>query len=99
MTATYTSGNWVVKAGEDDAFVEEWTAFVTWASNISGSGTFRLVRDVDHPSNYMSFAPWENFEAQLAWKELPEFGERIGRVRSHCEDFKPSTYELVTTVA
>ena len=34
-----------------------------------------------------------------AWKELPEFGERIGLVRSHCEDFKPSTYELVTTVA
>jgi hypothetical protein len=47
----------------------------------------------------MSFAPWESFEAQHAWKALPEFGERIGRVRRHCEDFLPSTYELVTTVA
>src|SRR5437763_14468055 len=35
----------------------------------------------------MSFAPWESFEAQRAWKEDPEFRERIGRVRAHCEEF------------
>ena len=46
----------------------------------------------------MSLAPWESFEHQSAWKDLPEFRERIGQVRSHCEDFQPSTYELVTTV-
>jgi hypothetical protein len=27
-----------------------------------GSGTFRLVRDLDDPSRYLSFAPWESFE-------------------------------------
>ncbi len=99
MTETYSSGRWIVKAGEDDAFVQEWTAFVTWASNLPGSGTFRLVRDKDQPSNYLSFAPWESLEAQQAWTEEPEFRERLGRVRSHCEDFQPSTYELVTQVA
>jgi len=46
----------------------------------------------------MSFAPWESFEAQQAWKALSEFRERIGRVRAHCEDFQPSTQELVTEV-
>ena len=98
MTETYTSGIWVVKPGEDDALVEEWRSFVTWAGSMPGSGTFRLVRDTDRPSIYMSFAPWESFDAQQAWKELPEFRERIGRVRSHCEDFQPSTHELVTVV-
>jgi hypothetical protein len=34
-----------------------------------------------------------------AWKEHPEFPELIMRVRSHCEDFQPSMYELVTQVA
>jgi hypothetical protein len=68
MTETYTSGDWIVKTGEEEAFVQE------------------------------SFAPWETFEAQQAWKELPEFPERIIRVRNHCEDFKPSTLELVTEV-
>jgi heme-degrading monooxygenase HmoA len=99
MTETYTSGRWVVRPGEDDAFVDEWRSFVTWASEMPGSGTFRLVRDLDNPSTYMSFAPWESFEAQQAWKELPEFRERIGQVRSHCETFEPSTHELVTQVA
>src|SRR5205809_1059 len=99
MTETYTSGLWLVKTGEENAFVAEWTSFVTWASNMPGSGTFRLVRDLDDPRRYQSFAPWESFEAQHAWKELPEFRERIMRVRSHCEDFQPSTLELVAQVA
>lgn len=99
MAETYTNGAWIVKPGEGEAFVSEWTDFVTWASGFSGSGTFRLVRDVDQPNRYVSFAPWESFEAQKAWKQQPEFAERIMRVRSHCEDFQPSVHELVTQVA
>ena|SRR5436190_7172998 len=98
MAETYTSGTWIVKPGEEEAFAREWSDFVTWATGFAGSGTFRLVRDLDQPNTYMSFAPWESFEAQQAWKEQPEFRERIMRVRSHCEDFRPSTHELVTQV-
>jgi len=98
MPETYTSGLWTVKAGSEDEFVQEWTDFVRWASGFDGSGTFRLVRAVDEPSRYQSFAPWESFEVQDAWKKEPEFRERIGRVRSHCEDFTPIVYELVTQV-
>ena len=99
MSETYTNGTWHVKAGEEDAFVQAWTGFVEWGSGFAGSGTFRLVRDADDPSRYMSFADWETFDAQRAWKESPEFRERIMRVRSHCEDFQPAVFELVTTVS
>ena len=68
-----------MKPGEDDEFVEAWKAFVTWASEMPGSGTFRLARDLDHPNTYLSFAPWESVEAQAAWLAKPEFGEYIGR--------------------
>src|SRR5919204_1370494 len=98
MTETYTSGMWTVKAGEEDAFVSAWEEFVRWASEMPGSGTFRLVRDLDHPRRFMSFAPWESFELQRDWKQSPEFPERLGRVRQHVESFEPSTYELVTRV-
>ena len=98
MPETYTSGTWTVKSGEEDDFVKEWSDFVDWASGFEGSGTFRLVRDLDDPRHYQSFAPWTSFEAQDAWKKEPEFPERIGRVRSHCEDFTPFVYELVTQV-
>jgi heme-degrading monooxygenase HmoA len=99
MAETYTSGLWTVKPGEEDAFVQDWTAFVGWASEMAGSGTFRLVRDLDQPNRYMSFAPWDSFEEQQAWKQLPEFPERIGRVRAHCDDFQASTLELVARVS
>jgi heme-degrading monooxygenase HmoA len=99
MAEAYTRGLWTVKPAEEDAFVDEWTAFVTWASSMPGSGTFRLVRNADHPNSYMSFAPWESFDAQRAWKALPEFPERIGRVRRHCDDFESSTWTLVTEIS
>jgi hypothetical protein len=46
----------------------------------------------------VSFGPCESFDAQQAWKDLPEFKERIMRVRRHVEDFTPSVFELVTAV-
>jgi len=98
MAETYTSGLWQVKDGEEDAFVAAWTEFVEWGRSKPGSSTFRLVRDHDDPSRYMSFAPWESFEAQQAWKDDPEFRERIGQVRAHVNDFQPLVYELVTKV-
>jgi heme-degrading monooxygenase HmoA len=98
MTETYTSGTWTVKPGEEDAFVAAWTEFVTWASEIPGSGTFRLARDVEQPSHFLSFGSWESNEAQHAWTEHREFPERLGRVRAHCDDFHASSYEVVTTV-
>ena len=99
MAETYTSGYWQVKPGEEDAFVEAWTEFVEWGSGFSGSGTFRLVRDLEVPGRYLSFAPWESFDAQRAWKEDPEFRERIGRVRAHCDEFEPWTFELSAQVS
>jgi heme-degrading monooxygenase HmoA len=98
MAETYTNGVWEVKEGEEEQFVAAWRDFVSWATGWAGHGTFRLVRDVDAPSHYMSFCPWESFEAQAAWKADPEFRERIGRVRAHTTEFTPSVFELVTTV-
>ena len=98
MTETYTHGTWTAKTGEEEAFVESWTDFVTWARTMLGSGSFRLVRDVDQPRTYVSFADWESFDAQQAWKGTTEFGELMGRVRAHCDGFQPSVLELVTRI-
>jgi heme-degrading monooxygenase HmoA len=98
MPETYTSGVWVTKEGEEDEFVAAWRDFADWASQTAGSGTMRLVRDVEQPSRFMSFAPWESFEAQQAWKQSDEFRERMARVQQHVAQFTPAVYELVTAV-
>ena len=98
MTETYTNGIWRVKDGREDEFVAAWTEFVSWAKEQPGSQTFRLVRDVEDPSRFMSFAAWDSFEAQRAWKETDEFEVRMRRVREYVRAFEPSTFELVTEV-
>jgi heme-degrading monooxygenase HmoA len=98
MAETYTSGVWIVKEGEEDAFVAAWREFASWGHTWPGCGTLRLVRDHYEPNRYMSFGPWESFDAQQAWKDDPAFKERIMRVRQHVDDFTPSVFELVTAV-
>jgi heme-degrading monooxygenase HmoA len=98
LTETYTSGMWLVKEGEEDEFVAAWRDFASWGHTWPGCGTLRLVRDHYEPNRFMSFGPWESFEAQQAWKDSPEFKERIMRVRQHVEDFTPSVFEHVTAV-
>lgn len=98
MTETYTSGAWKAKPGSEDDFVAAWEEFARWARAMPGCGTLRLVRDVEDGTRFMSFAPWESFEAQRSWKETDEFRERMGRVRQYVEEFTPSTFELVAVV-
>ena len=98
MTETYTNGIWLVAEGKEYDFVAAWREFASWGRTWPGCGTLRLVRDHHEPSRFMSFAPWESFEAQRAWKDSPEFKERIMRVRQHVEDFTPSVFDHVTAV-
>lgn len=99
MAEIYTSGVWVVKPGEEDDFVTDWKEFVASGVETPGSGTFRLLRDAEQPGHFMSFAPWESFDAVQAWTRHPEFAERMGRASAHCDDFKSTTYELVAEVS
>lgn len=98
MAETYTSGLWRVKSSHDDEFVKAWEDIVSWARDQPGSGTFRLVRDVEDPDSHPSFAPWESFEAQRDWKATEEFSVQMRRVREHLVSFEPSTYEPVAEV-
>ena len=73
MAETYTNGIWLVKEGEEDDFVSAWRDFASWGHTWPGCGTLRLTRDHYEPNRFMSFGPWESFEAQQAWKDSPEF--------------------------
>jgi heme-degrading monooxygenase HmoA len=99
MAEIYTSGVWVVKPGEEDDFVTAWKELVALGAEMPGSGTFRLLRDTEQPGRFLSFAPWESFDAQQAWRQHPEFAERIGRATAHCDDFQSTTYELAADVS
>jgi heme-degrading monooxygenase HmoA len=98
MSEVYSSGMWKVKDGEDEAFVAAWTEFASWLSEMPGSGTARLVKDLDNAGQYLSFAPWESLDQMQAWKSNPEFPERMGKVQAHVAEFTPREMELAAQV-
>lgn len=97
MSDVYTNGNWQPNPGSEPAFVDAWTQFATWASNMAGSGRLTLVRDVAHPERFVSFGRWADIEAVRAWKGSPEFREQMAHVLQHVADFKPSELEVIAT--
>ena len=95
MGDIYTSGSWKPNPGSEEAFVEAWAQFAAWGSSISGAGTLRLARDLEDPERFLSFGDWESVEAATAWKNMPDFREKIARVLQHCAEFDSANYAVV----
>jgi len=97
MSEIYTTGTWRPSPGKHDAFVEAWAEFADWASRMPGVGTLVLTEDVRDTERFVSFGAWESLEAVRAWKNAPEFRERLARVLRHVEDFEPTELAVVAT--
>jgi heme-degrading monooxygenase HmoA len=95
----YTSGDWRVKQGNEPEFIERWTEFVTWAKeNSSGANEFFLIQQADDPQHFLSFGKWDDQTAVDAWRQSPDFVERLGRCRELCDDFTAHDFEPVAHV-
>ncbi len=92
---TYTSGNWMVKEGQEAEFERRWKEFAHWsAKNVAGSGDFYLIAETKNPRHFLSFGSWENPEAVNNWRQMPEFKNFIGRCKELLEDFQAGDYVL-----
>src|ERR671931_568187 len=91
----YTSGRWLVKEGEEDAFVAEWGAFTEWSlESAPQAESFVLIQDSNDSRRFLSFGAWADADSVTAWRETPEFRERLGRCRALCDEFEPHDYTL-----
>lgn len=95
----YTSGNWRVRSGEEDAFVAEWTVFTKWSrQHANGALWFVLIRDSGDPQRFVSFGAWSEPAAVAGWRDHPEFAERLGRCRALCDAFEAHDYDVAAAV-
>lgn len=93
----YTLGEWTVKTGREDEFVDAWHRFAEWTvANISGSTWAKLLRDRDAPRRFISFGPWKDDDAVAEWRRHPGFQERVAEIQELVEDFSPHTMTLAT---
>lgn len=98
MSPLYTHGRWVVKEGQQERFQAAWEEFAEWTNaEISGAvaGEVRLLQDLDDPTLFYSFGPWDSIEAIQAWRANPGFQARIGRIRELLVSFEAHTLSSV----
>ncbi len=95
----WSSGNWHVSEGDEDEFIERWTAFLNWTKAENDGFLFaRLVRDTTDPGHFVSFASWAGPEAMAGWQGKPEFAEHFGACRALCESVEAGGYVLAVSV-
>ncbi|WP_416986242.1 antibiotic biosynthesis monooxygenase family protein [Streptomyces sp. T028] len=95
----WSSGNWQVKEGRADEFVELWREFLTWTKEANdGFLGARLIRDLRSPDHFVSFAAWRDLDSMRAWQGSPDFGERFKAVHALCDDMQSGGYELVCDI-
>ena len=95
---SYSSGEWKVRAGSEEEFVQRWTAFIEWSlENAPGAGSFVLVRSSEDPTKFLSLGSWESQQAQQAWREMPRHQELLDQCRELCEAFDSHPYTLASS--
>ena len=91
----YTSTTWIVKPGQEDEFVRRWTEFAGWSAGQGLAAPAMLLRDVEEPTRFVSFGPWEDIQMIWRWRGLTGFQERVASLNEVLVSFEPRTLELV----
>ncbi len=90
---SYSSGEWLVRAGSEADFIQRWTTFIDWTmNNAPGAEFFVLVRSTEDSKKFLSLGRWENQEALEAWRAMPQMQELLGKCRELCEEFEFHQY-------
>jgi heme-degrading monooxygenase HmoA len=95
MGTPFTHTTWHVKAGREDEFVQRWLEWAEWSHRQGLRARARLLRDVENPSTFVSFGPWETIAAVRTWRREPGYHERVVRLQELVERFEPRTLEEV----
>jgi len=95
----YTLGIWIVKAGNEKAFIDAWRAFAEWTlKNQPGNAKATLLQDEEQPQCFISFGPWKDKKSIESWRNQPEFKEFIKKAKDLCENIKPYTLKAVVNL-
>jgi heme-degrading monooxygenase HmoA len=92
---SFTSGNWMVTEGNEEAFVESWNLVAGWClEHARGARSFHLIRDVANPRHFVSFGEWDELDDITVSRASPEFLRLFRKTQGLCDTFSGSDYEV-----
>lgn len=95
----YTLGRWLVKPGQEEAFVQAWKelgACFLGLPHPPGVGT--LVRSIDNPQLFYSFGPWDSLQDIQAMRADARTPAMLRRLADLCAEAAPGTFKLVASM-
>jgi quinol monooxygenase YgiN len=96
---SYSSGEWLVREGSEQEFIQRWTTFIEWSlDNSEGAESFVLVRSMEEPRKFLSLGAWASQDAQEAWREMPQMQVLLGQCRALCDEFDTHRYTLAASL-
>jgi quinol monooxygenase YgiN len=99
IVAVYTSGDWHVKPGREQEFVDAWREMAEWSTNEYGpDGWGRLFRDKEDPVRFRSVGAWPNDQVVAEWRASEGFQQRLAKIRELLEEVSIRTFDLAAEV-
>jgi heme-degrading monooxygenase HmoA len=96
---SYSSGEWLVRTGSEEEFIQRWTSFIEWTlKEAEGAVSFVLVRSTEEPSKFLSLGAWESQQAQELWREMPQMQVMLGHCRALCDEYDTYRYTLAASL-
>lgn len=95
----YTLAMYLVKAGQEEAFMAAWNELADTFSSLPNPplrGT--LIRHRANRTLFYSFGPWRIAEHVATLRQNPEAGEALKRLHKLCVEPSLGDYEMVTYV-
>lgn len=93
--SAYTSGDWHVKPGNEEAFVEAWKRLARESAlEVDATAWAKLLRDNDDPRHFVSFGRWSDEETVAEWSASDGFKQRFGSMKELVESAETRTFSV-----
>jgi quinol monooxygenase YgiN len=91
----FTSADWHVRVGNEQAFVEAWTELARISLATPGARDFLLIRDVADPRHFVSIGRWQDLGTVTLSRSRERFLSQFRRCQALCEHSQGSDFILV----
>jgi quinol monooxygenase YgiN len=95
MARVWTHGTWIVKSGQEDAFVQAWSELARQVVKELLGELPTLLRDRDKPNVFKTFGAWPDIEAVEEFRASDTFRSVVAELQPILESFEPMTLDEV----
>jgi len=96
--AVYSSGDWHVKPGREQEFVDAWRELAGWSTTEFTPGWGKLLRNKEDPAHFISVGEWPDEQVIEEWRASDGFKQRISKIRGLLDEVSIRAFDLAAEV-